>query len=289
MAETKARPRRRKGAAPIGAIFILLAAIGLVAVLIFTIGLTKNFIDNKAQKTEFEELIRPVLMFDPVPFEDPNDLEPATLLQSSMWAALLGDKRGSYQYDELKQLVVPASDLDVNATALFGPTVTLQHQTFGNYDTTFVYDEETNSYRVPVVAQTGTYTPRIEKITQQGSEVLLMVGYIPPETLWTADQAQREDGERQPDKYMVYVLEQNDKGDYFISAIRDTANAGLPQYSGSESIALPGTEVMDEEELSRLEEEARQEAEALEQEGEAGAENSSDGESGDSEAENDGE
>jgi hypothetical protein len=260
MAETTARGhRRRKGAAPIGAIFILLAVIGLVAVLIFTVGLTRNFVDNTAQKTEFEEMIRPVLMFDPVPFQDPNDLQPATLLQASMWSALLGEKRGSYQYDEMKMLVVPASDLDVNAQSLFGPTVTLKHQTFGNYDTTFIFDKETNTYHVPIVAQIGSYTPSIEKITQQGSEVLLMVGYLPPETLWTAEQAQREDGEAQPDKYMIYVLEENDKGDYYISAIRDTANAGLMggQYSSGEVIGpeMMGNAVLDEEELSRLEEE----------------------------------
>ncbi|MBQ8670660.1 MAG: hypothetical protein IJ508_05395 [Oscillospiraceae bacterium] len=266
MAETTARgARRRKGAAPIGAIFILLAVIGLVAVLIFTIGLTRNFVDNTAQKTEFEEMIRPVLMFDPVPFEDPNDLQPATLLQASMWSALLGEKRGSYQYDEMKLLVVPASDLDVNAQALFGPTVTLQHQTFGNYDATFVFDQETNTYRVPIVAQIGSYTPKIEKITQQGSEVLLMVGYLPPDTLWTAEQAQREDGQAQPDKHMIYVLEENDKGDYYISAIRDTANAGLPggEYSGSEVISpeMMGNAALDEDALSKLEEErAEQEA-----------------------------
>jgi len=249
MATASRSHRRRKAAAPIGAIFILLAAIGLIAVLVFTVGLTKDFVDNKAQKTEFEEMIRPVLMFDPVPFEDPNDLEPVTLLQASMWSALLGEKRGSYQYDEMKQLVVPASDLDVNAAALFGSTVSLKHQTFGNYDTMFYFDRDTKTYRVPTAAQTGAYTPRIEKITQQGSEVLLMVGYIPPETLWTAEQAQREDGEAQPDKYMVYVLEENDKGDYFISAIRDTANAGLPQYQGEQIVpsTLPDSSAAGEE------------------------------------------
>lgn len=279
MAKATARGgRRRKAAAPIGAIFILLAVIGLAAVLLFTADLTRDFVDNTAQKTEFEELIRPVLMFDPVPFENPNDLQPATLLQASMWSALLGEKRGSYQYDEMKLLVVPASDLDVNAQALFGPTVSLQHQTFGNYDTTFVYHEETNTYRVPLVAQIGTYTPSIEKITQQGNEVLLMVGYLPPDTLWTAEQAQREDGEPQPDKHMIYVLEENDKGDYYISAIRDTANAGLPggQYSGSEVISpeMMGNAALDEKELSKMEEEkAEQEAEEAQSE-----EDSSDGE-----------
>ena len=270
MAETA--HRRRKGAAPLGAIFILLAGIGLAAVLAVTVGLTYRYVNNSAQKTEFQEMIRPVMMFDPVPFENPEDLEPATLLQASMWSALLGEKRGSYQYDEMKMLVVPVSDLDVNAAALFGPEVKLQHQTFGNYDTTFVYDEETQTYRVPVVAQTGNYTPRIEKITQQGDELLLMVGYIPPDTLWTAEQALREDGEAQPDKYMVYVMEKNDKGDYFLSAIRDTANAGLPggNYSGPEVVipTLPGNEALGEEELSRLEEEKQAEAEAEAAEGE---------------------
>ena len=56
-----------------------------------------------------------------------------------------------------------------------------------------------------------------------------------------------------------YVLEENDKGDYYISAIRDTANAGLMggQYSSGEVIGpeMMGNAVLDEEELSRLEEE----------------------------------
>jgi len=277
MAETTVRRRRRKGAASIGAIFILLAAIGLLAVLVFTVGLTKDFIDNKAQKTEFEEMIRPVMMFDPVPFEQPGDLEPVTLLQASMWSALLGEKRGNYQYDEMKMLVVPASDLEVNAVALFGPETTLKHQTFGNYDTTFVFDKETNTYRVPTVAQTGTYTPRIDKITQQGSELMLMVGYIPPETLWTAEQAQRKDGEAQPDKHMIYVLEKNDKGDYYISAIRDTANAGVPQFigDGSTTPALPDNMVVDQESMAELEQQLAEVQQETAQ-GETPAEDSSD-------------
>ena len=92
-----------------------------------------------------------------------------------------------------------------------------------------------------------------------------MVGYLPPDTLWTAEQAQREDGQAQPDKHMIYVLEENDKGDYYISAIRDTANAGLPggEYSGSEVISpeMMGNAALDEDALSKLEEErAEQEA-----------------------------
>ncbi len=245
MADHSARTgRRRKNAAPIGLVFILLAAVGLVAVLILTVTMTFDFIDNSDRTAEFEELIRPVLMFDPVPYEDPNDLDPAFVLRSAMWSALLGEKRGNYQYDEMRLLIVPASDLDVQATSLFGPNIVLHHQSFGSYDATFVYDSDTETYRVPIVAQIGNYTPRIDEITTDGDEIRLKVGYIPPETLWTADQAQaEEDGERLPDKYMIYVLKEN-RDSYYIAAIRDIEGAGLPggDYSGSEVVVpnLPG-------------------------------------------------
>lgn len=248
--------RRRKQAAPIGMIFILLAVIGLAAVLIFSIKLTKDFIDNADQKTKFESLILPVLMFDPVPFENANDLEPLVLLQSSMWSALLGEKRGDYPYDELKLLLVPASDLDVAAAKLFGPDVELEHQSFGNYETSFIYDEETQTYHVPAVAQMGTYSPRIETITKKGDTIQLRVGYIPPTTLWTVEQ-ENEGGEQQPDKTMLYVLTKN-KRDYYISAIRDVEGAGLPGGDNAASlapIALPDTMPGDGESESGLDEE----------------------------------
>ncbi len=269
MAEHTARTgRRRKNAAPIGLVFILLAIAGLVAVLVLTVNMTFDFISNSDRTAQFEEFIRPVLMFDPVPYEDPNDIDPAFLLRSAMWSALLGEKRGNYQYDEMRLLIVPSSDLDVQATELFGPDVELQHQSFGSYDATFVYDEETETYRVPIVAQIGNYTPRIDEITQDGEEIRLRVGYIPPETLWTADQAQaEEDGERLPDKYMIYVLEEYRDG-YYISAIRDIEGAGLPggDYSGSEVVVptLPG---MPEEEsaASQTTEEEQSDSEVLDE------------------------
>lgn len=219
--------RRRRHAAPIGGLFIILAAIGAIAILVFSVNATRKFIDNSDKKRAFEQKILPVLMFDPVPFESPTDMDPLALLQSSLWSTLLGEKRGSYPYDELKMLLVPASDVDVAAAKLFGPDVKLTHQSFGNYETSYLYDEDTKTYHVPVTGQMGLYTPRVEEIDAKGDTLLLKVGYIPPDNIWTADLGD-DDGET-ADKYMIYVLTRHKKNkkEYYISAIRDVEGAGL--------------------------------------------------------------
>ena len=59
---------------PIGGFFVPLAVIGLITVITFGVRATENLIDNSKQKKEFENIILPVLMFDPVPFDDPNEM-----------------------------------------------------------------------------------------------------------------------------------------------------------------------------------------------------------------------
>lgn len=246
--------RRRKHAAPIGGLFIIMAAIGAIAVLIFSVNATRKFIDNSDKKRAFEQMILPVLMFDPVPFESPTDLDPLVLLQSSLWASLLGEKRGSYPYDELRMLLVPASDVDVSAARLFGPDVKLTHQSFGNYETSYLYDEDTKTYHVPVTGQMGLYTPRVEEIDSKGDTLLLTVGYIPPDNIWTADVGHNEDGQTTADKHMIYQLTRNkNKKDYYLSAVRDVEGAGgiIPDpgnnVSPSAPMPLPSSSAPEEE------------------------------------------
>ena len=85
----KARRRKYSAAMPIGGVFVLLAVIGLITVIVFGVRATENLIDNSKQKEEFERIILPVLMFDPVPFEDPNEMGNLPLLRASIWSAIL--------------------------------------------------------------------------------------------------------------------------------------------------------------------------------------------------------
>lgn len=220
--------RRNKYAAPVGGVFILLALIGLVALGAFCVQFTRGILDNSGEKELFEDVITPVLMFDPVPFEKATDADPVFLLRSSLWSTMLGDKRDSYQFDALGRLIVPASDVDVACARLFGPEIKLQHQTFGDYEVAYVYDESTKTYFAPVTLQANQYTPSVERVVKKGNVFTLTVGYIPPANAWT--QAQNgKSNEPVPEKEMVYELLKN-KDNYQLVAIRD-----LPKSSSSSS------------------------------------------------------
>ena len=222
MAKTRSNKRRRY-AAPIGGAFILLALVGLTAVVLLSINLTGRILDNQDELARLENLVRPVVMWDPPPFENPADLNPNTLLFFSMWAALL-DESANYSANEDTGVTVPASDLDVMATRLFGPDVALGHRTFGEYEQTYFFDTDRQVYHVPVNVQLFLYSPRVSAIERSGDFYEVRVGYIPPRGAFTANlQGSREDPDA--DKYMIYIMRR--VGDTFqIVALRDDPALG---------------------------------------------------------------
>ena len=223
--------RKNKYAAPLGTIAILLILVGLGTLAFLGVQFTKGLLDNTKEKEQFEQVISPVIMFDPVPFENAEDAEPLFLLQSSLWSTLRGEKRDSYQFDALGRVVVPASDVEVACARLFGPDVTLEHRSFGDYENTYTYDESTKTYYVPVTVQAG-YTPDILRIVKNGDVYTLTVGYVPPVNAWT--QGYTGDESQLFIKYMIYELTKVD--DHFqLTAIRDLTaeqRAELPSTTG---------------------------------------------------------
>ncbi len=215
--------RRRRGssrmAAPIGLVVLLLCGIGIITVIVVIVNVTRSFINNDKEKARFERLLMPVVMYDPPPFEDVKNLDQAALLQTAMWSAILNSDDAKWAKDELNFSQIPASELDVRAANLFGPGVKLEHQTFGDYEITYYYDEATKIYSVPPTAEVALYTPTVVKITKEGDSVSLRVGYVPPGSVWEID----ENGNRfqpQPDKFMKYILKKTETG-YIIVALRD--------------------------------------------------------------------
>ncbi len=214
--------RHHRYAAPIGALFLILALIGAVTVIVGSINLTGKILDSRREYEKFEEIITPVIIFDPIAFDDISQADPVFLLESSMWSVLLQKDASKFSYDENGLLVVPASDIDVAAKKLYGDSVTLEHHSFGDYEVTYVYDEELKVYKVPVMGQTGLFTPRVDKVVKNGDIYQLRVGYIPPTNLWTMN-LEGEKSEPAPVKYMMYEMKKS--GDsYILTAIKDLSD-----------------------------------------------------------------
>ena len=232
------RRRKHSAAVPLGGLFILLALIGLITVVTLGVQTTENLIDNSKKKTEFGNFILPVLMFDPVPFEDPNEMGDLALLRSSIWAAIL-ENNERYAIGDGSMISVPQSDVDVACAKLFGDGVTLIHQSFEDYLSIYSYNADTKTYYVPVDA-TILYTPQVEEINRTGNLFELTVGYIAPDNQWI-QQVKKEKSVPVPSKYMIYVLERED-GEYRLTAIKDPPDGavpGLPQISDNGEQSTP--------------------------------------------------
>lgn len=214
------KKHRSKYAAPIGGIFVILAVIGIITVIITSIGLTRTALDNSKEKERFEHLIRPVLMFDPVPFESPTQVEMSKLLLYSMWGTLSSERAVNYAYNENQELVIPASDLEVSAANLFGSEIKLEHQTFSDYESSYIYNGENNSYNVRISAQLYVYSPVVRDITKEGDLFKLEVYYMPPSDAWSTVFA---GGAHSPfvDKTMYYYLSKT-SGNYHIAKVENT-------------------------------------------------------------------
>lgn len=213
------KKRRHKYAAPIGGAYLILALVGAIVV-IFGVGqLLGKLTDNSKLLRKLELQIVPVMMFDPVPFETVADADETMLIKSAIWSTLYSDKRGNYAYDDNGMILIPVSDVDVAAVKLFGPETKLTHRSIDDYDISYVYDEENNVYRVPMMAQAGYYTPMVESLKRRGDYYEMRVGYVAPGADWLTD-SKGNKYQPKPDKYMIYKMVK-EKGEYYIVGILD--------------------------------------------------------------------
>ena len=221
------KPRKKRGkhryAAPVGGAYILLALIGVIAVIYGAVQLYGKLTDNSKLLRQIERQIQPVMMFDPVPFDNIQDVDNKVLVKTSIWSCMYSDKRGSYTYDDNGMILIPVSDVEVAAVKLYGPEVKLTHTSLDEDSISYTYDAENNVYRVPMMAQGGYYTPMVVDMQKNGDVYEVTVGYVAPGASWTTT----EDGDSYtptPDKYMIYRMKKED-GEYYIVGIKDPGEA----------------------------------------------------------------
>ncbi len=241
MEETTAVPqapkkkKRNKYAAPVGGLYIILAMIGLVSVVMGSFRLWDMLTDNSKQLQKIERQILPVMMFDPVPFENIADVNSSTLVKTSIWSCLYSDKRSSYSYDDNGMILIPVSDVDVAAKRLYGPEAALVHASMEEDGISYTFDSENNVYRVPMMAQGGYYTPMVVDMQKKGDVYEVVVGYIAPGASWSTD-AKGEKYQPAPDKYMIYNMKKEDR-EYYIVGIKDP---GAMEVESSSPTVVPG-------------------------------------------------
>ena len=241
MSEEHKSHRKFPQAVAVGAVVVVLALIGLLTVLSSVVHLTQRLLDNSAEKEQFEQILFPVVMFDPGTIESPSEMDELVLLRSSIWAAFVSNME-KYPLDSSNRITVAKSDVDVACAKLFGSDIQLKHQSFSDYMSTYFYDEERQSYLAPMDATSILYTPQVEEISHSGVIYTLRVGYMESGNEWIKT-LQGKDYDPQPDKYMIYTLEKMDKNYKLLSIDfpEEGAVPGKPVYTQPQTTeeALP--------------------------------------------------
>lgn len=213
------RPKlRRILSVPFGILMFVLSVIGLIASIRFCSGAIRKITSHEQEMLTYEEMLEPVVMYDPTTFDDLSNADPVFLLQSSIWKTVtVNTYPTQFEMDESGRQIVPVEMVEESFRSLFGNDVAPTHRSFTGYGIEIEYSETQNAYLVPSVGITPIYYPDVLSMTKRGDSVILRVGYIA-----SADLTEVQNGvykTPEPAKYMNVTLRSNE-GEKYISAIQ---------------------------------------------------------------------
>ncbi len=218
-------------AALVGALILLFAVVGFATTIILATNWVTSMVENQPEKDKFADFIYPLVMQDPPAFEDVTKLQQSTVLAAAAWNFVLNADTSQYEKDEFGFMTVPQSDLEVYATMLFGEGLTFDHQSIGDSQFSFTYNEEDGTYNI-ADSSMFTYVPRVTEIQTIEGKIHLRVEYLTPNMrLNHFDQDKQE-----AVKIMKYILEEGQDGGYKVAAIETilSGNAALSSPDSSD-------------------------------------------------------
>lgn len=213
------RPRKRRlFAVPFGIVMFLLSVIGLITVVRFCVGTVQSISNHEQEMLEYEEMLKPVVMYDPTAFDDLSNADPEFLLQSAIWRTVTVDTYpDQFETDESGRQIVPVELVEESFRTLFGSDVAPVHKSFTGYGLEIEYSDTLSAYLIPSAGITPIYYPDVLSITKRGDSITLRVGYIASTDLTEAENGVYKTPE--PAKYMNITLRSKD-GERYISAIQ---------------------------------------------------------------------
>lgn len=232
---------------PVGIIASILAVIGLITTVNFVINTVKDFTDKTAEKAEYEQMLEPVVMFDPDPFDDLTQANVSQLLNSAVWSLLMSDEGASkYPYSEGDTfgIVVPQKDIEIHFQKLFGTEIDIAslHSSIDMSEYEISYDAALQSYILPITGVESAYTPKVYEIEEQGSSKILSVGYI-NNLAWSQFEGD-ELTVPEPDKYMKITLRESGNKNLYVASIQ---SVGVQEVVGTtQPVREPETDPVEE-------------------------------------------
>lgn len=225
--EEQLRNNRRLSRQIVGAIALALALIGLFTVLGWVVSGVRSALDDSDRREEYADRLYGLVMFDAVPFNDVNLVDPTVFREAAIWGTVYQIQKNGGSLDEYERdedtgsVILPKLEVDTYLTNLLGPDYPIIDGSFESTQFNYYYDEEKQGYYVPVTGAVGQYTPEVEKIRTQSGRTYVTVGYIP--TLNNTGNGELTlTAATEPTKYMDYVFERGANRKWYLCALQES-------------------------------------------------------------------
>ncbi len=232
-----------KAAFPIGLLVVLLAAIGLVTIIISAVSGIQNAVLKSKNYEEYERILTPVVLIDPDTFDDITKADMNQLIEISIWSLLKSDISPDTFKSNESGLLIPKAAVEKQFVELFGTEIKPAHATINGYAIEFQYDAKTETYTVPLTGVTPVYTPKVVEKTETTDSIVLTVACLAGDA-WE----QGENGdmiEPSPDKYIKITLREKD-GNLYISAIQSTTTPEIAATEKTTETTTQSKELIDQ-------------------------------------------
>ena len=212
-ADAQGKSASRTKEAVIGAVLVIFALIGLIAVVRHSAGLLSRFRKTHSQETAVERRLLPLVLMDIPDFDSPDELSDETFLTAAVWEMAVSGKLAEYS-ENYGMCTVPQEDVIAAGNVLFDGNRSPVCKTIGfTGDLRFYYDAEQSAYVLPCDPVLFTYIPSVAALTQTADgNYTARVDYYAEQPQW------KQETEREPVKTVVFALRKTDTGWQVLSA-----------------------------------------------------------------------
>ena len=219
--EEHARRQRRRRRQFLGLVVCVMVLVGVVSTLLGGYHAVAALFDDTELRAQYEDRLRTLVMYDPLPFASLDQLDQTQLRQACIWGAIWNAQRtqgnlDAYERDpETECLILPALEVDTFLTQLAGPDYLLPHESFESDGMIYEYSDELSGYLIPVTSEQGLYSPSVVKLKREGRTLRVTVGYVP---LFNTTGQFSMTLPDEPTKYMDYIFTRPD-GTFYLTAL----------------------------------------------------------------------
>ena len=200
--QRRAHARKSRVAAPFGFTLLLLAAIGVFAIVDMIVGWLVGLGNIDAVTADATRFLKPVLVQAPSSLDSVEDNERDDLILSAIWRVLENERvrqlqqhttDGRYPLDDYGRTRLPIENVDAAYAALFGADAKPYHHTIGESETPALvteYSKDEGCYYVPSAATTSLYHTIVIDSSKKGDTLSIEIGFVSTMDLQYDDQGE---------------------------------------------------------------------------------------------------